>query len=174
MCIFYPQTSGFCWCSVQRTPENQLQRTTAKGGAVFSSKQMHICRGTEGAGFLSSHFHCPVHLPIIPIMKLLCLLTFWEKEHRRLVIWKLQLRSRHEIWYTGRWSLRRQSYTFWSFHFAAKKCKCALYNIDTSKLKSQAGPKSGWQLPFRQFYGSLRTPQEADYINYILLIVESF
>lgn len=49
-----------------------------------------------------------------------------------------------------------------------------VYNIDTSKLKSQLGPKSGWQLPFKQFYGSLSTPQEADYTNYVLLIVESF
>lgn len=49
-----------------------------------------------------------------------------------------------------------------------------MYNTDTSKLQSQVGPKSGWQLPFKQFYGSLSTPQEADYTNYALLIVESF
>lgn len=49
-----------------------------------------------------------------------------------------------------------------------------VYNIDTSKLQSQVGPKSGWQLPFKQFYGSLSTSQEADYTNYALLIVESF
>lgn len=49
-----------------------------------------------------------------------------------------------------------------------------VYNIDTSKLKSQVGPKSGWQLPFKQFYGSLSTPQEADYTNYVLLIVKGF
>lgn len=49
-----------------------------------------------------------------------------------------------------------------------------VYDIDTSKLKSQVGPKSGWQLPFKQFYGSLSTPQEADYTNYVLLIVKGF
>lgn len=49
-----------------------------------------------------------------------------------------------------------------------------VYNTDTSKLKSQVGPKSGWPLPFKQFYGSLSTPQEADYTNYVLLIVGSF
>lgn len=47
-------------------------------------------------------------------------------------------------------------------------------DVDTSKLKSQVGPESGWQLPFKQFYGSLSTPQEADYTNCILLIAESF
>lgn len=55
-----------------------------------------------------------------------------------------------------------------------KNANVHVYNIDTSKLKSQVGPKSGWQLPFKQFYGSLSTPQEADYTKYILLIVESF
>lgn len=49
-----------------------------------------------------------------------------------------------------------------------------VYNIDTSKLKSQVGPKSGWQLPFKQFYGSLSTSQESDYTNYVLLIVKDF
>lgn len=49
-----------------------------------------------------------------------------------------------------------------------------VYNIDTSKLKSQVGPKSGWRLPFEQFYGSLSTPLEADYTSYVLLIIESF
>lgn len=49
-----------------------------------------------------------------------------------------------------------------------------VYNIDTSKLKSQVGPKSGWQLPFKQFYGSLSTSQESDYPNYVLLIVKDF
>jgi len=49
-----------------------------------------------------------------------------------------------------------------------------LYNIHTSKLALQVGPKPGWQLPFIQFYGSLGTTQEAEHTNYIFIDSRGF
>lgn len=88
------------------------------------------------------------------------------------MIWKLQLQLCNKIRDTipGADNPTLYEVSTWQ----PKNVNVLVYDIDISKLKSQAGPKSGWQLPFKHFNRSLSTAQEADYTNYILLIVEIF